>query len=379
MPKRRILIDGYYIGKPSGYGRFVGELLRSLGLNQTPFEFLVAIPDTVEQDSLTAYPGITYVRAPHKVYPIWEQITVPACARAHDCAIIHSPYNTRAIYSRGAKTVTTVHDLTFLNVHTGRDIKSIIIHLYMAAAFYGGTIRSRQIIAVSDTTKRALSARQISSRRIYNSVDGFVSIKAVCEAPPIAKPYFLHRGSYAVGHRNTERIIQAFLSHEVLSENYELVIIGAPDGAQIWQTEADPSIKFLGRLSDEELATLYAGSTAVVAVSLLEGFCLPIVEAFGFGVPVITSDINPMREIAANAALIVSATDTDAIAAGMLRLASDPSLAAELVQKGSVRLREFSSEKMAKQLIDTYRHILDRERNQDVRGEFLQNQWMRQL
>ncbi len=86
--------------------------------------------------------------------------------------------------------------------------------------------------------------------------------------------------------------------------------------------------------------------------------CLPIIEAFGFGAPVITSDINPMREIAGDAAVLVSPFCIDAIADAMVSLLSNPKLSAELVRKGKRRLVDFNKAKIAGEQIDTYRDAL---------------------
>jgi len=107
------------------------------------------------------------------------------------------------------------------------------------------------------------------------------------------------------------------------------------------------------------LASLYAGSSGVVAASLLEGFCLPIVEAFGFGSPVITSNINPMMEIAGGAALLVDPHSVEDITEAMLRIASDKTLAKDLAAKGRSRLSAFASSSVAAELLDLYRRVLN--------------------
>jgi glycosyltransferase involved in cell wall biosynthesis len=266
----------------------------------------------------------------------------------------------------GMKSVTTVHDLTFLNKEVKRDIKSALIHFYMRTVFRFGARKSDAIVAVSDTTKMALQHLGIESQRIYNTVDGFLSTQIDVSAKLRSRPYFLHRGSYAPGHRNTERIIQAFLSLPALTEKYSLKILGVPAGAERWGTTPDQPIEYLPRVTDSELATLYAQSSCVVAASLLEGFCLPIVEAFGFGSPVIASNINPMMEIAGGAALLVSPEDKEEIAQAMLRIVSDVALAKLLVEKGRVQLRAFGSDCMAEEYFGVYRQVLGRD--QKVRG-----------
>ena len=363
---RRILIDGYYLGMPSGYGRFIYEMCRALGTVASDFEFLVVVQNNTAKEFLQSYRNTHYIRATATNFAIWEQVVVPLCALRNKCDIIHFPYNTKALLTAWSKTVTTVHDLTFLRKSAERDFKSSLIHLYMRTMFMFGTRKSTYIIAVSEATKADLLSRRIASQRIYNTVDGFIGAVTVAPSGTPSRPYFLHRGSYALGHRNTERIIQAFLSTPVLTDTFSLKLLGVPKGASYWKTTPDQPVEYLSRVTDQELASLYAKSSCVVAASLLEGFCLPIVEAFGFGSPVITSNINPMMEIAGGAALLVNPHSTEDIKEAMLRIAFDKTLARDLVAKGRSRLSAFASSSMAAELLDLYQRLLNGERSERV-------------
>lgn len=356
---RRILIDGYYLGKPSGYGRFIHELCRALGNAESDLEFFIAVQNSTAKEFLQPYRNTRYIRAADTNFAVWEQVVIPLCAARNKCDIIHFPYNTKALLTTWSKSITTVHDLTFLRENAERDFKSSLIHLYMRAMFMFGTRKSTAVVAVSEATKADLLARGVASQRIYNTVDGFIGAVTVAPSGTPSRPYFLHRGSYASGHRNTERIIQAFLSTPILTDTFSLKLLGVPEGASLWKTTPDQPVEYLSRITDQELASLYAGSSGVVAASLLEGFCLPIVEAFGFGSPVITSNINPMMEIAGGAALLVDPHSVEDIAEAMLRIASDKTLAKDLAAKGRSRLSAFASSSVAAELLDLYRRVLN--------------------
>ena len=64
-------------------------------------------------------------------------------------------------------------------------------------------------------------------------------------------------------------------------------------------------VRPLGRLEDADLAVVLDRATLFVYPSLAEGFGLPIVEAFKFGLPVIHSDDPALVEVAAGASLVV--------------------------------------------------------------------------
>ncbi|QLG89662.1 glycosyltransferase family 4 protein [Chitinibacter bivalviorum] len=103
---------------------------------------------------------------------------------------------------------------------------------------------------------------------------------------------------------------------------------------------------------------LLQSALALVFPSLYEGFGLPILEAFASGLPVITSNVSAMPEVAGDAALLVNPLDVEDIAFAMQRIAESPTLAFELSEKGRVRSREFTWQKTAEQTMAVYREMM---------------------
>jgi glycosyltransferase involved in cell wall biosynthesis len=356
MTTPRVLIDGYFLGKPYGFGRFIFELCRALGQARTEIAFAVAVPARVEEALLPKYGNLSWHRLPDANFVLWEQVMIPRLARRLACDTIHFPYNTRALFTGGIRTVTTVHDLLFLEerVPVGNP-KAFIASKYAKYVFRHGTRRSGNIVSVSETTRRALLGMGVESRTVYNTIDGFLAAHAPTGAGAHAgRPYMLHRGGY-FAHRNTGRVIEAFREARKALPDVGLKIVGAPDGAATWKTEGDGTIEFLPRVSDGELAELYAGSACVLATSLHEGFGLPIIEGFGFGAPVITSNLDPMMEVAGDAALLVDPRSVPEMAKAMVSVLSDLALARSLVARGRARLEVFGSARVAEGMLEAYR------------------------
>jgi glycosyltransferase involved in cell wall biosynthesis len=118
---------------------------------------------------------------------------------------------------------------------------------------------------------------------------------------------------------------------------------------------------FTGHLETTELTQVLGGAMALVYVSYFEGFGVPIVEAFQSGVPVITSNVTSMPEVAGNAALLVDPFQEDQIAHAMMRVFSDPELRRELIWKGIQRATLFSWENSAKQFWDVIERTVSEE------------------
>ncbi|MCR4275104.1 MAG: glycosyltransferase family 4 protein [Candidatus Campbellbacteria bacterium] len=97
-----------------------------------------------------------------------------------------------------------------------------------------------------------------------------------------------------------------------------------------------------GYVSEKELLSLLKSASAFVFCSLAEGFGLPIPEAMSVGVPVITSNIPVLSEVAGGAALLVDPYNPDTIASAMEKIISDTKLRTELVEKGLRHVQKYT-------------------------------------
>jgi glycosyltransferase involved in cell wall biosynthesis len=130
--------------------------------------------------------------------------------------------------------------------------------------------------------------------------------------------------------KNLDTVLHAALRAEVVTPRAPVVVVGEPDGrgadlsAEVEAGVRSGAIRFLGYVSDEQLAWLYAGARAFVFVSLDEGFGIPMLEALHFGAPVVASDIPVFREILGDRATFVPPLDVGAVAAAIDRLGHAP-------------------------------------------------------
>ena len=92
---------------------------------------------------------------------------------------------------------------------------------------------------------------------------------------------------------------------------------------------------------------LLTGATLLAYPSLYEGFGFPVLEAFAAGIPVLTSNVSSLPEVAGDAAVLVDPRDEDAIAAGLAQLLADDDLRALLSAAGLARAASFTWEATA--------------------------------
>ncbi len=91
--------------------------------------------------------------------------------------------------------------------------------------------------------------------------------------------------------------------------------------------------------------------------SLYEGFGLPILDAFALDIPVMTSDVSSMPEIAGDAAVYCNPHDAASIARGIERLLDDQ-VAERLVRAGRRRVELFTWERTAEAICEVYERCL---------------------
>ena len=107
------------------------------------------------------------------------------------------------------------------------------------------------------------------------------------------------------------------------------------------------NVVFEHTLNESELAERYARASAFVCLSEHEGFCIPLLEAFAAGVPVIARPAGGVPETAGDAALLVEDRDPSVTAELIHLAAGDRELRDELARRGRERLEVYRPERAA--------------------------------
>jgi glycosyltransferase involved in cell wall biosynthesis len=109
--------------------------------------------------------------------------------------------------------------------------------------------------------------------------------------------------------------------------------------------QLEPHVTFHAEVGDAELAGLYRGAAAFVTTSEHEGFCVPVIEAMAFGVPVVALAATALPETVGDAGLLWEARDPRPFAASLARLMREPEAHQLLASAGRERYaRRFTNE-----------------------------------
>jgi glycosyltransferase involved in cell wall biosynthesis len=172
---------------------------------------------------------------------------------------------------------------------------------------------------------------------------------------PASPPEVLFVGRLAP-HKRQDEAIRAFaLYRRRHAPDARLVLVGEPLNTGYLAALHDLAGRVGGvvlehTLSQAQLAARYASASAFLCLSEHEGFCIPVLEAFAAGVPVVARPSGGLPETVGDAALLVPDRDP-AVVAELLHLAvSDGALRAELVRRGRERVAAYDPDRAAEAL-----------------------------
>jgi glycosyltransferase involved in cell wall biosynthesis len=158
-------------------------------------------------------------------------------------------------------------------------------------------------------------------------------------------------------HKRQDEVIRAFaLYRRRHAPDARLTLVGEPLNEGYLRAlrelgERVGGVTIESSLSRRELADRYAQASVFLCLSEHEGFCLPLLEAFAAGVPVIARPAGAVPETAGDAALLIE-DGPDVIAELLALVHADDELRAELTRRGRERLEHYRPERTAVALRD---------------------------
>lgn len=270
-----------------------------------------------------------------------------------------------------ARMVLTVYDLVWWRFPEGLNGWGRFFH---RTGLFHAIRHGAAIAAISDATRREI--RALAKGR---PIKGGLHVFPIAASEPeglsrpaasdvalrlgISKQYVVTVGTLEP-RKNHRRLLEAFASlpREVRSR-FQLVVIGAvgwkvpPLRDTVQELGLEGQVVWTDYLPDRDMEQVVAGATVFAYPSLYEGFGIPVLEAMRLGVPVLTSNVSSMPEVAGDAAVLVDPHKRESIADGLLRLLTDPELRVTLIARGRIRVRAFSFRRMAEQYLALYMQL----------------------
>lgn len=361
----------------AGIGRYVRELVRALAIEdtQTPYRLFVAGADS---KTLPAIPGPNFSWRPTRITPrwfarLWHRLQVPLPVETFigRVPLFHATDFTLPPTLPGTKTLLTVHDLSFVRAP---ETTTPVLKAYLDVVVPRSVLRATHVLADSQATKDDLV-------ELYGTPPEKVTVLLGGVNPEFApitdlefrqatrrrynlpdNPFIFSVGTVQP-RKNYARLIEALAQLGPSYSDIHLVIAGGRgwlDGPIYQSVEVlglSERVHFTGFVRDDDLPALYAEAVCVAYPSLYEGIGFPVLEAMACGIPVVTSNISSMPEIAGDAALLVDPYQVDELADALRCLLADESLRASLISRGFQQAAYFTWERAAQQLRDVYQRM----------------------
>ncbi len=260
--------------------------------------------------------------------------------------------------------ISTIHDLAILKFPDTAHPKILAMH---QKSWQILKERGAEIIAVSQSTRKDIvehlhfppeKVHVIYEALPQETIDVAEHLdeeeyETIKEKLQLTRPYLFFVGTREP-RKNLARLVEAW---RPLAKDLDLIIAGDEGWDEFDETVE--GLRFFGRVTAKELAVLYGECEVFVYPSLYEGFGLPILEAFYHGVPVVTSNISSMPEVAGNAAELVDPQSVEGIRGGIMKILQESKEDQQKrLQRMIIRLQLFHWERVGEETVRVYQRAI---------------------
>jgi glycosyltransferase involved in cell wall biosynthesis len=376
----RIGIEGQRLFRKEKHGMDIVamEIIKALQLIDSENEYFIFVKDGEDDEWFEPTKNFHIIRLKKHSYHIWEQFILPNAVHKHKIDILHCTSNTAPMFVN-VPLVLTLHDIIYLENFKFISYKSTVYQLI--GNFYRRWVvprilnTSEIIVTVSNTEKSTIIQKypELADKVkvVYNSYGEFFKYPPLQKESEIIAKYNLpEKYIFCLGNqspkKNLSNILKGyFLYLEKAEEKIPMVFADHSPGdifllLNSASSKYRPYLRFIGYVGNNEIPIIYKNSELFLYPSIRESFGIPLLEAMAMKTPVLTSNISCMPEIAGRSAFLANPFDPQSIANGIEALLTNQKLRNTLIERGLQRIKIFSWENSAKQMIEIYTNIFQR-------------------
>ncbi len=359
----------------TGLGNYSRDLVRILSAYYPDNKYLLYNPKPSKLNRLKVDGEILIEKLPcdfmcQTFSGVWRSRGMVKDLKKDQVAIYHGltgelPYG---IHKTNIKTVLTVHDLIY--VRYPKLYKAIDRKIYVKKAKYAAE-KADVVVAISAQTKRDIvDFLKIDPEKIKVIYQGCHSAfkeepkvavqQALVEKYDLPVSFILNVGS-VIERKNLMTLVKA-----VEQTGDHLVVVGSGDEyhekiqAYIAEKQLGKQIRFLTKLSMEEIAMLYQLAEIFVYPSIFEGFGIPIIEAMYSKTPVITSSGSCFPEAGGpNSFYLRNPHDVNELVETIKEIRDKPVDTQIRIEQSYAYVQRFNDEVIAGQMMDLYKELMD--------------------
>jgi len=319
------------------------------------------------------FPSAPNVRGRNLLLPdrylniLWYRwrVPVPATLFSGKADIYHGPDFVLPPLGHKIRKIVTIHDLAFLE-HPEYAVPSLATYLRKVVP---EAIANADIVAtVSHEVSRTLITHFHTPPEKLTVIPAGVITDPLLLSATRHKFGLRHPLVLGVGtlepRKNHLGLIKAFYQAQKKKQGPAMLAIAGGEGWLYEETrnlvaelKLERKVRFLGRVSDFELVTLYSMADVFAFPSFFEGFGIPPLEAMACGAPVITSNTSSLPEAVGDAALLIDPNDVQALAQAILDLLQNEQMRIVLIQKGYLQAQKYTWEQSARKMLQVYQNL----------------------
>ncbi len=373
-----IAIDARWIfPRISGIGAYTQELIRQLAQIDRENRYILLFDNPTVMKNVSYHARLDLADnfstevLPYGVFSPKGQLFLPGRLRRLGVDVYHSPnYMIPFLaFPRNRagrlRCVVNIHDLIPLLFpgYTPKARKTKLFPLYRRLMIEVGA-RADIMVTGSESSRgdilRELNIPAGRHEHVVSIPDGVAPEFSPAPRTSAHQKTILYVGRFDP-YKNIVGLVDVFARVRALTqEDIRLRVVGSPDErypeapARARERGVARWIDWEGYVPDEQLVNAYRDADAFVLISRYEGFGLTVLEAMACGTPVVCSNRSSLPEVAGTAALLVDPDDTEAVARAIVRVLSEPALAAQLREQGLRQAAEFTWTRTAAKTLKVY-------------------------
>lgn len=365
--------------KKHGMDMVALELIKYLQQIDHENEYVVFVKPDEDTSALQETSNFKIVALEGGSYPMWEQKALPKAAYEYGCDLLHCTSNTAPIKSK-VPVMITLHDIIYL--------ESISIFKKGGTWYqkFGNLYRRWVVPKVVKNSKKIITVSKFERDRIhdffgfnkddhrlvavYNGVSEHFKpvvdpaiLQEIREKYNLPAHYFFFLGN-TDPKKNTEGVLRAYNDYVKQTENPASLVMLDYEESALNQLLQDIGAKSLrdkihlpGYVINTHLPAIYSMAEIFLYPSLRESFGIPMLEAMGCGVPVITSNTSSMPEVSGGAAKIIDPYQPKEITQAIIELQNNAELREKLKKEGLQQAAKFTWLAMAQDVKKIYEEV----------------------
>jgi L-malate glycosyltransferase len=172
----------------------------------------------------------------------------------------------------------------------------------------------------------------------------------LARAKALGGPDFLYVGKISPHKAPHDLVKMLAVYHRLYDDRARLHLVGSPLGerygpalsAFIDRLGLTAHVELTGSIGEGALEAYFAAADVYVSASEHEGFCVPLVEAMGHGVPVVAYGVAAVPETVGAGGILLPSKGAARFAAAVARVLDDDALRTRLAAAGAARVATFS-------------------------------------